>query len=131
MVIATSSAPDRIEPALLRSGRIDHAIRVPLPDTRAREEMLRAACARFDTPADFDWAGLASDTAGLTPADLHGVVRRAAYVALAELSAPPPGGAVPLSETTLRECVAEIVLGSATHSDERLTAWGKRVYSAQ
>ena len=46
IVIAATNRPDVLDPALLRPGRFDRRVVVPLPDIRGREQILRIICAR-------------------------------------------------------------------------------------
>jgi len=46
IVIAATNRPDVLDPALLRPGRFDRQVVVPLPDIRGREQILNVTCAR-------------------------------------------------------------------------------------
>ncbi len=80
-VIATSNRPDMIDPAVLRTGRIDKQVYVPLPDFDARREML--ALYMKDRPAadDIDYDALARLTDGYVSSDITYAVNEAAMIA--------------------------------------------------
>ena len=79
-VIATSNRPDKIDPAVLRTGRIDKKVFVPLPDQVARREMLKLHLnGRPCGELDFD--KLAEMSEGYVASDLTYVVNEAAMIA--------------------------------------------------
>ncbi len=76
-VIATSNRPDKIDPAVLRTGRIDRQIYVPLPDEEARREMFKIHLK--DRPCEeIDAEKLASMTEGYIASDIAYIVNDAA-----------------------------------------------------
>ena len=76
-VIATSNRPDKIDPAVLRTGRIDRQIYVPLPDQEARREMFKLHL--NGRPCDdIDAEKLASMTDGYIASDIAYIVNDAA-----------------------------------------------------
>jgi transitional endoplasmic reticulum ATPase len=83
VVLAATNRPDSIDPALLRPGRIERRVEVPLPDRAARAEILAVHLAGVPTRgADAD--AIADATPGYTGSDLAGVVREAALLAIEE-----------------------------------------------
>ncbi|WP_253737673.1 AAA family ATPase [Halohasta salina] len=82
-VLAATNRPDAIDPALLRPGRIERQVAVPLPDRAARREILAIHLADVPT-AGVDLDALAAATAGYTGSDLAGVVREAGLLAMGE-----------------------------------------------
>lgn len=81
-VIATSNRPDKIDPAVLRTGRIDKQVYVPMPDHEARREMFRLHLK--DRPYDeeqMDLEALATKTEGYIASDIAYIVNDAAMVA--------------------------------------------------
>lgn len=79
-VIATSNRPDKIDPAVLRTGRIDMTVYVPMPDVTARKGMLMLHMK--DRPCEeIDYDALAQLTQGYVSSDLTFVVNEAATVA--------------------------------------------------
>ncbi|GLI62588.1 hypothetical protein VaNZ11_005262, partial [Volvox africanus] len=83
-VLAATNRPDCLDPALLRPGRFDRLIHVPLPDKDARVEILRVQLRRCPMADDVDIEFLAVRTAGYSGADLAAVVREAGLAALEE-----------------------------------------------
>ncbi|XP_033208911.1 peroxisome biogenesis factor 1 isoform X2 [Belonocnema kinseyi] len=84
-VVAATSRPDLLDPALLRPGRLDKCLLCPLPDDSEREEILRALFKsnRINTES-LDLKELATLSTGYTGADLKGVLTQARLVALEE-----------------------------------------------
>jgi transitional endoplasmic reticulum ATPase len=80
-VIGATNRPDRIDEALLRPGRFDRRVEVPLPDRTAREAILRIHAANKPI-ADLDAGALAERTEGYSGSDLAALVREACLLAL-------------------------------------------------
>ena len=80
VVIAATNRIDLVDPALLRAGRLETHIELGLPDLEARRAMLAITDVRFAKDVDLDQ--LAANTAGMSFADLAGLLREAALVAL-------------------------------------------------
>ncbi|MBP3408943.1 MAG: AAA family ATPase [Bacteroidaceae bacterium] len=80
-VVGTTNRPDKIDPAVLRTGRIDKLVYVPLPDKEARKDMffLHIEGRPYDSGIDFD--RLAEITEGYIASDIAYVVNDAAMVA--------------------------------------------------
>jgi SpoVK/Ycf46/Vps4 family AAA+-type ATPase len=123
VVIATSSSPERVDPALLQAGRIDHRLHVHLPDADARMQLLQSACGRLHTPADIDWVHLGAATAGLTPADLQSVARKAAYVALGAVAADAAASPT-VTATMLEQCIESTAGSTNAAREEWYAKWG-------
>jgi transitional endoplasmic reticulum ATPase len=82
MVVGATNRPDRIDPALLRPGRFDLVVEIPLPGPAAREAMLRLHAGRMRLGTGVDLAGLAAGMEGFVGADIAGLCRLAALSAL-------------------------------------------------
>jgi len=82
--IAATNRPDLIDPALLRPGRIDKIIRVPAPDEKARLSIFKIHTKNTPLAKDVDIKVLAAKTESYSGADIEGLVREAALIALAE-----------------------------------------------
>lgn len=81
-VIGATNRPDQIDPALLRPGRLDQLIYVPLPDEVARMSILEAQLRNTPLEPDMDLGEIAKITSGFTGADLSYIVQRAAKFAI-------------------------------------------------
>ncbi|MEC5386961.1 ATP-dependent zinc metalloprotease FtsH [Uliginosibacterium sp. H3] len=81
IVIAASNRPDVLDPALMRPGRFDRQIVVPLPDIRGREQILRVHMRKVPIAPDVDAMVLARGTPGMSGADLANLVNEAALFA--------------------------------------------------
>lgn len=81
IVIAATNRPDVLDPALLRPGRFDRQVVVPLPDIRGREQILNVHMRKIPVGADIDAAVIARGTPGFSGADLANLVNEAALFA--------------------------------------------------
>jgi cell division protease FtsH len=81
ILIAATNRPDVLDPALLRPGRFDRQVVVPVPDIKGREDILRVHSGRSPLAEDVDLAILARGTPGFTGADLENLVNEAALLA--------------------------------------------------
>lgn len=79
-VIATSNRPDKIDPAVLRTGRIDKLVYVPLPDQVARRELFKIHLKNRPCD-DLDFERMASMSDGYVASDITYVVNEAAMIA--------------------------------------------------
>ncbi|XP_011505732.1 PREDICTED: peroxisome biogenesis factor 1 [Ceratosolen solmsi marchali] len=78
IVVAASSRPDLLDPALLRPGRLDKSLYCPLPNENEREEILSAICQAHEIHTqDLDLKSLACLTSGFTGADLNAALIQA------------------------------------------------------
>ncbi|MGR8947521.1 MAG: ATP-dependent zinc metalloprotease FtsH [Gammaproteobacteria bacterium] len=81
IVIAATNRPDVLDPALLRPGRFDRQVVVPLPDIRGREQILKVHMRKVPLDDDVKPAILARGTPGFSGADLANLVNEAALFA--------------------------------------------------
>jgi cell division protease FtsH len=81
IVIAATNRPDVLDPALLRPGRFDRQVVVPLPDIRGREQILRVHMRKVPIAPDVDPMVLARGTPGFAGADLANLVNESALFA--------------------------------------------------
>ncbi|PCI07713.1 MAG: ATP-dependent zinc metalloprotease FtsH [Gammaproteobacteria bacterium] len=86
IVIAATNRPDVLDPALLRPGRFDRQVVVPLPDIRGREQILKVHIRKVPEAADVRLAIIARGTPGFSGADLANLVNEAALGAARENS---------------------------------------------
>jgi len=81
IVIAATNRPDVLDPALLRPGRFDRQVTVPLPDIRGREQILQVHMKKTPLSNDVKPKLLARGTPGFSGADLANLVNEAALFA--------------------------------------------------
>ncbi len=81
IVIASTNRPDVLDPALLRPGRFDRQVVVPLPDLRGREQVLKVHMRKVPMGEDVVAFDIARGTPGFSGADLANVVNEAALFA--------------------------------------------------
>jgi len=84
-VLAASSRPDLIDPALLRPGRLDRSVECTLPDSKEREEILSVLLRERQLCEGLDLAEVAEATKGLTGADLRALLHTATLEAEIDL----------------------------------------------
>ena len=99
-VIGTTNRPNMIDPAVLRSGRMDHLVYIPMPDMEARKELFRIHLKGRPQLEDVDVEKLASQTEGYVASDIELIVNRAALIAARK--------DVPLSQELLEERIASV-----------------------
>ncbi len=81
IVIAATNRPDVLDPALLRPGRFDRQVYVPLPDIRGREQILKIHMRKVPVADDVEPTIIARGTPGFSGADLANLVNEAALFA--------------------------------------------------
>jgi len=81
ILVAATNRPDVLDPALLRPGRFDRRVVVPLPDVKGREEILKVHARRTLISDNMDLAVIARGTPGFSGADLENLVNEAALAA--------------------------------------------------
>ena len=86
IVIAATNRPDVLDPALLRPGRFDRQVVVPLPDVRGREQILKVHMRKVPASTNVKPALIARGTPGFSGADLANLVNEAALFAARENS---------------------------------------------
>ncbi|HKT41137.1 MAG TPA: ATP-dependent zinc metalloprotease FtsH [Rhodanobacteraceae bacterium] len=84
IVIAATNRHDVLDPALLRPGRFDRQVVVPLPDLKGREQILKVHMRKVPVGADVDPMVIARGTPGFSGADLANLVNEAALFAARE-----------------------------------------------
>ncbi len=83
VVVGATNRPDMVDPALLRTGRFDRLILIPVPDRQARIEILKIHTKEMPIEG-VDLEELAVELEGYTGADIEGLCREAAMLALRE-----------------------------------------------
>lgn len=107
-VIGTTNRPNMIDPAVLRSGRMDHLIYIPMPDAEARKELFRIHLLGRPQAEDINLDDLAGLTEGYVASDIELIVNKTALVAAKK--------DVPLSQELLKERIP-MIRKSVSESD--------------
>lgn len=83
-IIGATNRPDIIDPALMRPGRLDQLIYIPMPDYESRLSILRSVLRKTPVSKDVDLQYLAAQSEKFTGADLTEICQRAAKLAVRE-----------------------------------------------
>lgn len=83
-IIGATNRPDIIDPALLRPGRLDQLIYIPLPDEESRYQIFKSALRKSPVAKDVDLRALAQYTQGFSGADITEICQRACKYAIRE-----------------------------------------------
>lgn len=108
-VIGTTNRPNMIDPAILRSGRMDHLIYIPMPDAEARKELFRIHLSGRPQAEDIDLEALAGLTEGYVASDIELIVNKTALAAAKK--------DVPVSQELLEERIP-MIRKSVSESDK-------------
>jgi cell division protease FtsH len=81
IIVAATNRPDVLDPALLRPGRFDRQVVVPIPDIKGRAQILKIYGEKTKLAEDVEWDVIARGTPGFTGADLENMVNEAALLA--------------------------------------------------
>ncbi|PKN15187.1 MAG: cell division protein FtsH, partial [Deltaproteobacteria bacterium HGW-Deltaproteobacteria-3] len=81
IIISATNRPDVLDPALLRPGRFDRQVVVPVPDVKGREKILEVHGQKKAIAEDINWEVIARGTPGFSGADLENMVNEAALLA--------------------------------------------------
>jgi SpoVK/Ycf46/Vps4 family AAA+-type ATPase len=84
ILLAATNRPERIEPALLRSGRFDYILPFAKPDFADRAAIMRLCCRRVPLAPDVDFDEFAGRMEGLTGADIESLCKKATLLAIVE-----------------------------------------------
>jgi len=84
VVLAASNRPDIIDPALLRAGRFDFQLELPVPDEKARLEIFKVHTRGKPLADDVDLESLSRATDGMVGSDIEAISRRASMAAIRE-----------------------------------------------
>lgn len=80
IIVAATNRQDILDPALLRPGRFDRQVMVPVPDVRGREQILKVHAAKIQAADDVNWKIIAKGTPGFSGAELANMVNEAALL---------------------------------------------------
>lgn len=81
-IIGATNRPDIIDPALLRPGRLDQLIYIPLPDEASRHQIFKACLRKSPLSKEVDLAQMARHTSGFSGADITEICQRACKYAI-------------------------------------------------
>jgi transitional endoplasmic reticulum ATPase len=84
ILVAATNRPERVEPALLRSGRFDYIVPFAKPDAADRAAIMRLCCRQVPLAPDVDVTELTSEMEGLTGADVESLCKKATLLAIAQ-----------------------------------------------
>jgi len=107
-VVGATNRPDRIDPALLRPGRLERVIEVPMPDREARREILAIHAAGTPLADDVDLDALADRLEGYTGSDIEAVVREAALLGIERRMADGTDGRAEVTAEQFDRAVASV-----------------------
>ena len=82
IIVAATNRLDTLDPALLRPGRFDRQVMVPLPDVVGREHIIKVHASNVQTDDTIDWRQIAKETPGFSGAELANMVNEATLVAI-------------------------------------------------
>ncbi|WP_188397434.1 CDC48 family AAA ATPase [Sporomusa sp. GT1] len=82
IVIAATNRPDMVDPALMRPGRFDFILELPLPEKQERCDIFKIHASKLPLAGDVDIAVLAAATEGATGSDIEAVCKHASMLAL-------------------------------------------------
>ncbi len=84
ILLGATNRPERIDPALLRSGRFDYVLPFAKPDAADRAAIMRLCCRRVPVAPDVDFEEFAGRMEGVTGADIESLCKKATLFAIAE-----------------------------------------------
>ena len=84
ILLAATNRPERVEPALLRSGRFDYIVRCAKPDAADRAAIVRLCCRQVPLASGVDIEALAGRAEGFTGADVETLCKKATLLAIAD-----------------------------------------------
>ena len=122
IIVAATNRPDVLDPALLRPGRFDRQVIVPIPDVGGREKILEIYGKKTKMAPQIDYDILARGTPGFTGADLENLINEAALMAARE-------GAKEISLDLLEKAKDKIMMGAErrsmiiTEKEKEITAY--------
>jgi cell division protease FtsH len=121
IVIAATNRPDMLDPALVRPGRFDRKIAIPLPDLKGREEILQIHVRGKPLDEEIDLKKIAKRTVGFTGADLENMMNEAAIHAAR-------AGRKKVTEDDVEEAALKVTMGTErktfqTEMERKVTAY--------
>jgi len=124
IVVAATNRQDMLDPALLRPGRFDRQVLVPLPDVGGREQILKVHGGKLRLAPDVDWRLIARATPGFSGAQLANMINEAALLVARRSE---DGGQVTMG--VLEQAKDKVMMGAErrslilTEEEKRITAY--------
>ncbi|MDA3971423.1 MAG: ATP-dependent zinc metalloprotease FtsH [Desulfobulbaceae bacterium] len=121
IIVAATNRLDTLDPALLRPGRFDRQVLVPLPDVLGREHIIKVHAEKVQTDESVDWHQIAKETPGFSGAELANLVNEATLMAV------KGGGKIGMVELELAK--DKVMMGAERRSmiisekDKEITAY--------
>ncbi|MCB2217497.1 MAG: ATP-dependent zinc metalloprotease FtsH [Desulfobulbaceae bacterium] len=109
IIVAATNRPDVLDPALLRPGRFDRQVVVPIPDVGGRQKILEIYGKKTKMAPNIDYDILARGTPGFSGADLENLINEAALMAARE-------GAKEITLALLEKAKDKIMMGAERRS---------------
>lgn len=121
-VVGATNRPDMIDGAMLRPGRLDKLLYVPLPDANGRASILRASTRNTPLAADVDLVRIGADerATGFSGADLASLVRESAIAALRESFAAGAASDTVVVQMRHFDAAFDKVQPSVSRADEKM-----------
>jgi cell division protease FtsH len=121
IVLAATNRPDMLDPALIRPGRFDRKITIPLPDIKEREEIIKIHMRGKPFTDDLKLERIAKKTVGFSGADIENMLNEAAILAAR-------AGKEFISQTDVDEAALKVTLGSErktlqSEEERKMTAY--------
>lgn len=85
-IIMATNRPDTLDPALLRPGRLDRKIEIPLPNEQGRLEILKIHAKKVNKSGDIDYEAIVKLSDGFNGADLRNVCTEVSRLSIFPLS---------------------------------------------
>jgi len=120
IVIAATNRKDVLDDALLRPGRFDRLVYVPLPDRASRESMLRLYLKNKNTECDINIPYLADSTGGFSGAQIKNLLNEAAIYAARN-------GETVITKKNIEDALEKIIVGITKKTDTRSTEARRRI----
>ncbi len=97
VVIAATNRPDRLSRDILKPGRFDYAVTLPMPDQAARKKVLQIHARKLPLSADIDFDRIATSVQGMSSADIANLCNRVGLMALRQsMNKPSDVGTMPV-----------------------------------
>jgi len=128
LLMGATNVPWQLDPAMMRPGRFDEKVYIPLPDLAARRKMLELNLSKRPVGADVDLDGLAHQLDGFSGADIKYICDRAATIPF--LQSVSSGQEQAISLAILNDVIGETMKSVTPDMLKRFAEWSKAAASA-